>query len=75
MGFNKRYITKDMILSCVKEGRDVKKLLRADALIMDSWSSRFFDNYYNSANCKETKTELESQVKLTSKLNSNLNHK
>lgn len=75
MGFNKRYITKDMILSCIKEGGDVNRLLRADALIMDNWSSRFFENYDTSTKYREMRTELESQVRFSSNLNDTLNHK
>ena len=52
MGFNKRYIRKEMILSRLKE-KDTTSLLRemaidklfsSDALIMDIWSSRFYSN-------------------------------
>jgi hypothetical protein len=38
MGFHKRYITKDTILTHIN---DLDTLFKADALIMDMWSSRF----------------------------------
>jgi len=41
MGFNKRYVTKEMIIGC-DESR-LKKLFNADALIMDVWSSKFYE--------------------------------
>lgn len=41
MGFHKRYITKDLILSNIN---DLDRLFNADAFIMDMWSSRFVDD-------------------------------
>jgi hypothetical protein len=38
MGFHKRFITKDLILSDIK---NLDILLSADALFFDSWSERF----------------------------------
>ncbi len=44
MGFHKRFITKDLVLS-QKSFEDVERLLNADALIFDTWSSNFFKRY------------------------------
>lgn len=41
MSFNKRYITKDTILSNID---NLDRLFNADALIMDMWSTRFYDD-------------------------------
>jgi hypothetical protein len=41
MGFHKRFITKDLVLS-QKSFEDIEKLLNADALIFDTWSSNFY---------------------------------
>jgi hypothetical protein len=41
MGFHKRFITKDLVLS-QKSFEDIEKLLSADALIFDTWSSNFY---------------------------------
>lgn len=41
MGFNKRYITKELILSNID---NLDRLFNADALISDMWSSRFMDD-------------------------------
>jgi uncharacterized membrane protein YqhA len=38
MGFNKKYLTKETILSNLS---NIDKLLKADALVMDMWSSYF----------------------------------
>lgn len=38
MGFNKRYLSKETILSNLS---NIDKLLKADALVMDMWSSYF----------------------------------
>jgi len=43
MGFNKRYITREMIIN--KSDSDLKKLFNADAFIFDMWSSKFFQLY------------------------------
>ena len=44
MGFHKRFITKDLVLS-QKSFEDIEKLLNADALIFDTWSSNFFKRF------------------------------
>jgi hypothetical protein len=44
MGFHKRFITKDLVLS-QKSFEDIERLLNADALIFDSWSSNFFKRF------------------------------
>jgi hypothetical protein len=41
MGFHKRFITKDLVIS-QKSFEDIEKLLSADALIFDTWSSNFY---------------------------------
>jgi hypothetical protein len=75
MGFNKRYITKDSVLSCIKEGNDLNRLLRADALIIDNWSLRFFENYDTSNKYKEMRDELEREVIFSSNLSDTINHR
>lgn len=44
MGFHKRFITKDLILS-QKDFENIESLLKADALIFDTWSSNFFKRF------------------------------
>ena len=43
MGFNKRYITKPMIIN--KEESELDRLFNADAFIFDEWSSKFYKLY------------------------------
>jgi hypothetical protein len=74
MGFNKKYITKDIILATIKEGGDVKKLLKADALIMDNWSSIFFDNYDTSKKYEENRDKLNKDVIFISSLDNIIEH-
>lgn len=44
MGFHKRFITKDLILS-QRDFESIDSLLDADALIFDTWSSNFFKRF------------------------------
>jgi len=48
MGFHKRFITKDLILS-QKSFEDIERLFntgfKADAVIFDTWSSNFFQRF------------------------------
>lgn len=43
MGFNKRFITRDSIIT-KKTLNDIFSLLEADSVIFDNWSSNFFEN-------------------------------
>lgn len=43
MGFNKRFITREKII--YTKDSDLNVLFRADALIMDEWSSNFLKLY------------------------------
>ena len=45
MGFNKRYIHKEMILNNPDNVSYIARLVNADALIIDDWSDRFFKNF------------------------------
>ena len=61
MGFHKRYITKETILLNIS---DLDRLFKADALIMDMWSTRFTNNL----NLKERK--LREKIKEDQKFSS-----
>ena len=45
MGFNKRYIRKEMILDNSENVSYIAGLVNADALIIDDWSDKFFKNF------------------------------
>jgi|TARA_B110000503_G_scaffold104464_1_gene155815 hypothetical protein len=51
MGFNKRYITKDLILKTDSDRID--KLFSADMFIIDEWSSKFMEYYEKGMNKDE----------------------
>lgn len=74
MGFNKRYITKDLILLYIEEDKNLNGLLKADSLIMDNWSYSFFNNYDSSSDYKKIRDELNSEVVFSSNLTDITNH-
>lgn len=43
MGFNKRFLTEDLIIRTPNER--LGTLFNADALIMDTWSAKFYELY------------------------------
>jgi hypothetical protein len=45
MSFNKRYIKKDIILSNIDNLKYISDLVKADALIIDNWSDKFYKNF------------------------------
>lgn len=51
MGFNKRMITKELIMST--EDSKIENLFNADALIFDNWSYTFFEIYNNGMSKNE----------------------
>jgi len=57
MGFHKRFITKDTIMSTSEEHIDT--LFSSDALIFeDDWSMEFYNMYYDGHTIKEIKEKL-----------------
>jgi hypothetical protein len=45
MGFNKRYIKKELILNNLNNLDYISNLINADALIIDDWSDDFYKNF------------------------------
>lgn len=45
MSFNKRFISKENIINNFGNVKYISNLVNADALLMDNWSSKFFDNF------------------------------
>jgi hypothetical protein len=70
MGFNKRYLDKEIILSNLSK---IDKLLKADALIMDMWSSNFIKDL--SEKQRKLREELITDTMFSSNNNDILNHK
>lgn len=58
MGFNKRIVTKDKIL-LQQTFLDLSNLLKADALILDNWSSNFLKKYdYNFEKYQKNRNKI-----------------
>jgi len=57
MGFNKRFITRDVIISTPKES--LSRLFNADGLIMDNWSSNFIDEFHKGLDKEEIIEKLD----------------
>lgn len=67
MGFNKRYIRKEMILDNIDNLSYISGLVKADALIMDTWSRNFFDNFnFKWKSYNELRENLNEDVKFYS---------
>jgi hypothetical protein len=60
MGFNKRFITKNKILSTNDSDLDI--LFSEDALIMDDWSSKFLKLYEQGKNKNNILTLLDNDA-------------
>jgi hypothetical protein len=52
----------------------IKNLVNADALILDSWSKKFFDNFNFKSNYQKIRRELNEDTKLSSNLEDTKNH-
>jgi hypothetical protein len=70
MGFNKRYINKEIILSNLST---IDILLKSDGLTMDVWSSNFIKDL--NKNQRKLRDELISDTIFSSNPNDVLNHK
>jgi hypothetical protein len=55
MGFNKRIITQELIIST--DDSNLPNLFKADSLIFDNWSYKFYELYSNGTN-KQIAIEL-----------------
>jgi hypothetical protein len=45
MGFNKRFIKKDMIENNINDLSYISNLVNSDSLIIDDWSDKFYKNF------------------------------
>jgi hypothetical protein len=70
MGFNKRYLNKEIVLSNLSK---IDKLIKADALIMDSWTSFFIEDL--SQKQRELRKELIEDTLIYSDASQYQNHK
>ena len=75
MGFNKRYIRKEMILENVSNINFICKLVNADALIIDTWSSNFYDNFnFKCVKYNKIREVIKKDIIFNSHHNNVLNH-
>lgn len=61
MGFNKRFVTRELILSTPKEF--LHDLFNVDGLIMDDWSSNFINEFYEGLDKEEIIEKLDVNKK------------
>lgn len=59
MGFNKRFLTKELIINTKEKMMGV--IFNADALIMDKWSSKFVELYEQGLSKEEILKMLENE--------------
>jgi hypothetical protein len=60
MGFNKRYIKKELILNNLDNLDYISNLVNADALIIDDWSDKFYKNFnFNFKNYNKMRNEIK----------------
>ncbi len=77
MGFNKRFVDKQTIISALQEGgwSSLGKVLSADALICDEWATIFLEDYAaNTKSFLEARTVLNKDVQWSSTHTTTYNH-
>jgi hypothetical protein len=75
MGFNKRFVKKEMILGNVDNIPYVCRLVNADALIIDAWSDKFFKNFdFKWEKYQELREKLNTDVQFWSMHDKTLEH-
>jgi hypothetical protein len=76
MGFNKRKISKEMIINNVNNLSYIEKLVNADALMIDNWSDNFYKKFnFKWEKYKELKLELINETRLYSDISQVLEHR
>lgn len=74
MGFNKRYISKESVMLELSNGSSPSRLLKADALIMDDWSSKFFKEYKNNDSYRLDRQRLIEDTRFSSNHDTTYKH-
>ena len=75
MGFNKKYITKESIINTLITGNSISNLVKnTDALILDNWSSNFFNLYKNDPSYNLNRKKLRDDTQFSSSFNSRKEH-
>jgi hypothetical protein len=67
MGFNKRFIKKEMIIRNINDLSYISKLVNADALIIDDWSDKFYKNFdFDYKNYNQLRKDIISDTEIFS---------
>lgn len=75
MSFNKRYIRKGMILDNPNNISYISNLVNADALIIDSWSDKFFKNFnFKWKTYNQIREDINKETMFDSHHNNITNH-
>jgi hypothetical protein len=77
MGFNKRYFSKETIITALRDGgaKELNKIINVDAMIMDAWATEFFDDYgENTEKYIKNRTKIKEDVQFSSVHNAMLKH-
>lgn len=74
MGFDKKYITKDRVISSIRSN-SLKSLFKGDALLMDNWSRKFYDHYDFTGEFQKMRDELTKEIGFSSFIRDTLDHK
>jgi hypothetical protein len=75
MGFNKRYVRKEMILDDPSNVSYIANLVNADGLIIDNWSDKFFKNFnFKWKTYNKMRIKILEENKFSSNLDINKKH-
>jgi hypothetical protein len=67
MGFNKRFVKKEMIVNNINNLNYISNLVNADALVIDDWSHKFYKNFdFNYKNYNDLRKNIISDTEIYS---------
>jgi hypothetical protein len=67
MGFNKRFVKKEMIINNINNLNYISNLVNADALVIDDWSDKFYKNFdFNYKNYNDLRKNIISDTEIYS---------
>ena len=67
MGFNKRFVKKEMIVNNINNLNYISNLVNTDALVIDDWSDKFYKNFdFNYKNYNDLRKNIISDTEIYS---------
>jgi hypothetical protein len=70
MGFDKRFITKSRIINNIGNISYISRLIKADSVILDDWSSKFYKNFsHDYEKYQDMREVIISDTLISSNLN------